>query len=97
MHTNAFSSGLTFFRRQVVALLTVVAVVTGLLAITASATSATPIYADGLDEAHLRVGLVPHRQHGTLAQQNFDLGPSTDVGCNDAAENNDAAPLGTVG
>ena len=51
----------------------------------------------GLTQLKFQAGSFLDINFGLPTAQHFNLGPSTSIECSDGVENNDAAPLGTVG
>ena len=84
--------------RSGVSILTLMAVVMGMLGFTAQAAAATNITPTGLTNLTFAAGSFLTVNTGLSTEQHFDLSPSTGPGeCADGVQNNDAAPLGTVG
>jgi K319L-like, PKD domain len=84
--------------RGALSILSVFGLVAGVAFASASPASATDITPTGLTRFSFAAGSYLVINAGLSTQQLFDLGPSTGpAACADGAQNNDAAPLGTVG
>ena len=71
--------------------------VAGTMLVAISPAAATDISPVGLTQLKFQAGSYLDINFGLPTAQHFDLGPSTTIACSDGVENNDAAPLGTVG
>ena len=83
--------------RAPASVLAMLGLIAGTMLVGIAPAAATDISPVGLTQLKFQDGSYLDINFGLPTAQHFDLGPKSTIACSDGVENNDAAPLGTVG